>query len=167
MFKKIERTASLLAAGILFVLMLITFVDVVGRNVINRPLTGAAELTEILLAAMIFLMLPRVALRNQHIVIDLVENVVGPRTLKAMDIFAAVLSAVMFFLICYQMWILATRAAGYGDSTGALGIPIAPVLFCISVMSAVVGLASLFSVSAPSVAAASGLDGATDKPVVV
>lgn len=147
MYKQVERAASFLAAVLLFLLMLITFVDVVGRNLINHPLNGASELTEILLASLIFLMLPRVALRNQHIVIDLIENVASPWVLRVLDVFAAVLSAIMFFLISWQMGVLAVRALGYGDSTAALGIPIAPILFGISFMAGIVGVAFLLSTS--------------------
>lgn len=167
MYKQIERVASSLAALILFLLMLITFVDVAGRNLINMPLTGASEITEILMAAMIFLMLPRVALHNQHIIIDLIETVASPRVLRAFDVFAAVLSAIMFFLICWQMWVLGARAMGYGDATGALRIPVAPLLFGISFMSAVVGVASLMSISTALRDVEPDADGTVHKPVVV
>lgn len=146
MYKKVERFAANMSAVLLFVLMLLTLIDVVGRNLFKQPVLGASELTEILLAMVIFLMLPHVALRRQHIAIDLIENVVGPRVLLVLDVLAALLSAAMFFLIAWQSWVLATKAIGYGDSTATLSIPVGPILYVISVLAALVGTASLAAV---------------------
>ena len=146
MYQRIEKAAANLSAILLFVLMMITFVDVVGRNLLNRPLTGASELTEILLALVIFLMLPHVAHRKQHIVIDLIENVVKPRVLVALDALAAILGAVMFGLIAWRCWVLADKAVGYGDRTAALEIPVGPVMYGLAFLSGVVAIASLLAV---------------------
>jgi TRAP-type C4-dicarboxylate transport system permease small subunit len=146
MYKRIERAAANLSGILLFVLMLVTFVDVLGRNLLNRPLNGASELTEILLALVIFLMLPHVTLRGQHIVIDIIANAVSSTVLAVLDALAALLSATMFFLIAWQSWRLADKAMGYGDSTATLGIPLGPVLYGLAVLSGIVGLAALLSI---------------------
>ena len=67
MYQKIERFAANVSALLLFILMMLTLVDVAGRNLIRQPVPGASELTEILLALVIFLMLPRVALRCRRL----------------------------------------------------------------------------------------------------
>src|SRR3546814_8744945 len=51
--------------------MVCTFVDVVGRYVFNSPLPGALELTEIMMASLIFTILPVVSARSDHITVDL------------------------------------------------------------------------------------------------
>ncbi|RZL87753.1 MAG: TRAP transporter small permease [Variovorax sp.] len=146
MYRRIERAAVNLAAVLLFCLMLLTFVDVAGRNLFNRPLTGASELTEILLALVIFLMLPQVARRNEHIVIDLIDQICSPTVRRVLDVFACVLAFIMFSLIAWQSWILANRAIGYGDSTAALGIPVGPILYGLAVMAGIVAVASLLAI---------------------
>ncbi|VTU31646.1 TRAP-type C4-dicarboxylate transport system, small permease component [Variovorax sp. PBS-H4] len=146
MYHRIERAAVNLAAVLLFGLMLLTFVDVVGRNLFNKPLTGASELTEILLALVIFLMLPQVARRNEHIVIDLIDQICSPMVRKVLDAIACVLASIMFGLIAWQCWILANRAIGYGDSTAALGIPVGPVLYGLAIMAGIVSVASLIAI---------------------
>lgn len=167
MYKRIERAAANLSAILLFVLMLITFVDVLGRNLLNRPLTGASELTEIMLALVIFLMLPHVTMRNHHIAIDLIETVVGPKVLFALDVFAALLGAAMFFLIAWQSWVLANKAMGYGDSTAALNIPVGPVLYGMAILSGVVGIAALASIPLKHLEPAAGDAERDHEPVVV
>ncbi|RZI64242.1 MAG: TRAP transporter small permease subunit, partial [Variovorax sp.] len=79
MYAHIARWSSRAAGFLLFCLMLLTFFDVAGRNLFNRPINGTSELTEIALAAIIFLMLPRVAIAGQHIVIDLIDTFVSTR----------------------------------------------------------------------------------------
>ncbi|GAA4344180.1 hypothetical protein GCM10023165_27150 [Variovorax defluvii] len=168
MYRRIERAAVNLAAILLFALMLLTFVDVAGRNLFNKPLTGASELTEILLALVIFLMLPQVARRNEHIVIDLIDQICSDRVRKALDIFACVLAAIMFGLIAWQCWILANRAMGYGDSTAALQIPVGPILYGLSVMAGIVAVASLLAIAPQHPKTEQSVDGeAAQEPVIV
>src|SRR5258707_10984481 len=63
------------AAAVMLFLMLLTCVDVVGRYFLNKPLTGGFELTEVLLASLIFAGLPLVTLRGDHITVDLFDPV--------------------------------------------------------------------------------------------
>src|SRR6266852_5508558 len=63
------------AAALMLSLMLLTCVDVVGRYFLNKPLTGGFELTEVLLASLIFAGLPLVTLRGDHITVDLFDPV--------------------------------------------------------------------------------------------
>src|SRR6266849_6455550 len=63
------------AAVVMLFLMLLTCVDVVGRYFLNKPLTGGFELTEVLLASLIFAGLPLVTLRGDHITVDLFDPV--------------------------------------------------------------------------------------------
>lgn len=165
MYQRIEKAAASLSAFLLFVLMMITFVDVVGRNLFNHPLNGASEMTEIVLALVIFLMLPHVARRNQHIVIDLIENVIKPRMVVVLDALAAVLSAVMFALIAWRCWVLADRAVEYGDRTAALAIPVGPVMYGMAILAGVVAIASLLAVPFSVEHLASRAEGAQE-PVV-
>src|SRR3546814_2728132 len=63
----IEKVVCGFAATILFCLMVCTFVDVVGRYVFNSPLPGALELTEIMMASLIFTILPVVSGRSRSV----------------------------------------------------------------------------------------------------
>jgi TRAP-type C4-dicarboxylate transport system permease small subunit len=148
MIKRVEILIGLLGAALLFLLMGVTFVDVVGRNLLNHPLTGASELTEVLLACIIFLMLPQVALRQQHIVIDLVDSVMGRVGRMILDVVAALFSIAMFSLIAWQLWILGDKAAGYADSTPSLGIPLAPVFYMVAILAGLNVVAFLITIPA-------------------
>jgi TRAP-type transport system small permease protein len=148
MLKRVEILVGILGASLLFLLMAVTFIDVFGRNLLNRPLVGASELTEVLLACIIFLMLPQVALRQQHIIIDLIDNVIARPVRIVLDIAAALLSAGMFTLIAQQLWVLGTKAAGYADATPSLGIPLAPVFYFVAILAGFNVIAFLITIPA-------------------
>lgn len=51
--KAIERGLGSLAALSLFLMMVVTFVDVMSRNLLNAPILGSTEMVEVLLAIMV------------------------------------------------------------------------------------------------------------------
>lgn len=147
MYQQIDKWSCRAAGFLLFCLMALTFFDVAGRNLLNHPVNGTAELTEIGLAAIIFLLLPRVAIAGQHIVIDLVDSFASERVIDWLNAFASLLGAAMFFLISWQVWIMAGRSIGYDDRSPTLRIPLGPVLYVMAVFAALVGVAFLIALS--------------------
>jgi TRAP-type C4-dicarboxylate transport system permease small subunit len=65
---------SAFACLVLFVMMSVTFVDVLGRYLFNRPLPGAYELIAFMMPLMIFAILPRVCYREDHVTVDLLDG---------------------------------------------------------------------------------------------
>jgi TRAP-type C4-dicarboxylate transport system permease small subunit len=137
------------AAVFLLILMLVTLVDVLGRNLLNRPLTGALELIELLLFLIIFLMLPQVTLRNQHIVITLLDSRFGAKLELFQRVLNAVLGCGLYGITGWQLWALAARSASYGDMTPTLQWPYAPFLYAMAVLSFLNAIAFLLSVASP------------------
>ena len=66
----LEALLGAISGAVLFLMMLLTAIDVAGRYVFNKPLQGGLELTEMMLAALIYCGLPLVSKRREHIVID-------------------------------------------------------------------------------------------------
>lgn len=131
----LQRIATLVAAIIVFALMMTTLLDVIGRNLFNHPLRGAIELTEIGLVALSFLLLPIIAAQGRHIVAD-VADVLHSRLLDvAKVVLTAGLGFVLFAVIAWRTWIQAGRAASYNDITPSLGIQLAPVLYCVAILA--------------------------------
>lgn len=149
LMKAMERTCASVAALLLVLLMFGTFIDVAGRNLFNRPLLGASELTEVALAAIIFLLLPEVGLKKQHIVIDLVDPLIGKLGKRVLDAFGAMVSAAIFAIMAYNLWILAGRAIGYGDATPSLGLPLGWVLYGTAFLTGLTSVAFLGSITSP------------------
>lgn len=125
------------AAFILFCLMLLTFVDVVGREAFNAPLPGGFEITELMMAALIFVGLPIVSWREEHVVIDLFDSVVPRGVARYRQIGVNLISTVAMAVLTWVTWTYAVDLQGYNEITEYLQIPVWPILYLVSVMSGV------------------------------
>jgi TRAP-type C4-dicarboxylate transport system permease small subunit len=56
-----DAVLGVASSAILMCMMLLTFVDVVARYLLNRPIRGAFEVTELMLLVLIFAGLPLVS----------------------------------------------------------------------------------------------------------
>ena len=135
---RVERTLTHVGSASLLALMVIVFVDVTGRSLFNHPLPWGTELLEVLLATMVFVLYPVLALRGEHILVDLVPV---PRSLRsAQRVLAGTVGALLFAVIAYCCARQALRSASYGDASAILGIPTAWVLWGMALFSALSAL---------------------------
>jgi TRAP-type C4-dicarboxylate transport system permease small subunit len=68
--RRADAVLGIAASAILFAMMTLTFVDVVARYVFNRPISGAFEVTELLLLVLIFAGLPLVSHADEHVTME-------------------------------------------------------------------------------------------------
>jgi TRAP-type C4-dicarboxylate transport system permease small subunit len=116
------------AALIMFTMMLVTFVDVVGRS-FDYPLPGGFEITEILLAALIFIGLPLVTAEGGHVEVDLLDSVI-PNWFKTFQTkMIAVINIIALGSLSWLMLQFAIRTYKYQDTTAVLEIPFAGLTF--------------------------------------
>ena len=131
---RLQTVLGFTSASVLFLMMLITAVDVAGRYVFNKPLPGGFELTELLLAALIYCGLPLVSARREHIVIDTFDPYYSPRFKRALDMIAEVVCALTLAGVGLLIFQRAVRVAGYGDTTNVLKLPLAPIVYLMGTM---------------------------------
>ncbi|MCL4745530.1 MAG: TRAP transporter small permease [Burkholderiaceae bacterium] len=129
-------------------LTVVTLLDVLGRDLLNKPLTGATELTELLLVGMTFLFYPRLAWRGAHIAVDLFDWFRGPILRWVQRIVCGLLGALSFGGIAWQMGLLALRAASYGDVTPSLKLNLSWAMWFMAAMSAITAIAFVLAVFA-------------------
>lgn len=113
-----------LASVTLFSLMIVTCIDVFGRYVFNRPLTGSTELIEMSLALLIFAVLPVISWRNEHIVVDLLDSFTPPSVHMVRNILLNIVTAIALYFIGGRILILGSRSLNYGEESEYLGIPL-------------------------------------------
>ncbi|MDD9908590.1 MAG: TRAP transporter small permease [Ahrensia sp.] len=70
-FRIMERVLAICAGTALFVMMILTFVDVVGRYGFNKSIFGASEMIEVLMVVVIFAGVAFVTASDQHIKVDI------------------------------------------------------------------------------------------------
>ena len=102
-------------------MMLLTVADVALRAALNLPIRGTYELIELLLACTFFLALPAVFLRDENIVVDMVDGVL-PRAVPALRRFSAVLGVAVLAVMAWQGWKAAAETLVFNDVTSDLAI---------------------------------------------
>jgi TRAP-type C4-dicarboxylate transport system permease small subunit len=133
------------AAAVMFCLMLLTCVDVIGRYFLNKPLWGGFELTEMLLAALIFAGLPLVTLRDDHVTVDLFDPIVPERLFRLQHVVACAIGCVCTGYLAWRLWLRAEALDRAGETTSQLQFKIAWLTYSMSILMAftVVALAIL------------------------
>ena len=153
--RRADAALGIAASIILFCLMAITFADVVARYLLNWPIRGAFEITELGLLVLIFAGLPLVSHADEHVTMDFIDRMLPPRVLAVwVRVMHAVCAALMFFLT-WQIWIKAGKISGYGDTTDVLRILVGPFVYFMAAMTALTGLVHVAKVYAPGSAKAS------------
>ena len=145
----LERVLGAIAGSVLFAMMLLTAVDVVGRYIFNRPVTGAFEVTEMMLAALIYCGLPLVSKQREHIVIDTFDPMMSRRVKRGLDVIADVICAATLGGVGFLIFRRAARVAEYGDTTNVLKLPLAPVAYLMGTMIVVAALIHLWLIFVP------------------
>lgn len=131
------------AAALLIALMGVTVVDVVGRDLLSRPLPGATEITELLLAAVIFTGLPAVCLDDGHVTVDLLTARLGARWAALRLLAARLLTAGALGVIAWRLAVQGGRLAGYGEVSVYLRLPVAPVAYAAAGLCALAAATTL------------------------
>jgi len=152
--KRIDAVLGFAASALLTLMMVLTFADVVARYLLNRPIRGAFEITELTLLVLIFAGLPLVSHADEHVTMDFIDRILPPALLRALvRVVHAACAAVMFFLT-WQVWLKAGKIASYGDTTDVLRITVGPFVYFMALMIALTGLIHLYKVFAPGDGAA-------------
>lgn len=137
--RQITQLLAAAAAVCLFLMMLLTFVDVTGRF-FRRPVIGATETTAILMGFLVIFPLGHVTVKGANLRADFVYSRLRPRIRDILDLFTTSIALVMAGLISGRLFWIEEGYRASGRFTQSLGIPLWPDAL-------VMALASLFLVS--------------------
>jgi len=143
LFTACRRFADLLVALLLFAMMVVTFADVLGRYLLSRPVPGSTEIIQYLFVLTVFLALPVVTWRDEHISISLIEGAFGESFNRFRRAAVRILSGAVMLAVGWQMWGYAGMLARNRDVIGYLELPVAPGAYAASVLAALTGCAFL------------------------
>ena len=139
-----ESVLGVAASAILFLMMLLTFVDVVARYVFNRPVRGAFEVTELMLVVLIFAGLPLVSYADEHVTMDFIDRLLGAGARARLQRGVHVVTTAIMALLAWLVWLKADRIWGYRDATDVLRIVYGPFVYFMAVMIGLTGLIHLY-----------------------
>lgn len=118
------------AAGtFLVIMMLVTVVDVGGRYLLNMPLRGGFEMTQFLMAAVVYAGLPNVTLRDSHITIDLFDSLTHPRVIPWREMMVHSVCCIAFAVLAWRLYEVGNDARDWGDITQYLRWPRYPIVY--------------------------------------
>lgn len=139
-----QRGVGAVLVIMLSAMVALTFTDVVGRRLFNTPVFGANDITEHLMAIIVFSGLPLLTARREHLSIDLLDAwLLKPRWRwwhKVVDL----LIASVLGLIAYQYFVAIGEAHEFNEVSQALGIPRSWMYAFISLTTA---LAAIFALT--------------------
>ena len=119
-------------------MMLLTVADVVLRAVTNQPIRGTFEIIELLLACTFFLALPAVFLRDENLLVDVVDPI-APRWVPRLKRLAELIAIPVLGLMAWEGWKAAAETLVFNDVTSDLAIH--RLLYWIPVLVGLIGAA--------------------------
>jgi TRAP-type C4-dicarboxylate transport system permease small subunit len=140
----VSRVSGYVATAFMMVLMLLTVVDVFLRYFFSAPITGATEVSRLLMIIIVFPALGWAAIDRAHIRVDLVVSRIPARV-------QAIIGSITFFIglvtFCIITWQSFLEAAVVNRQTSLLHISFTPfywvmsagfTIFCLAIAALVV-----------------------------
>ncbi|MBP6276026.1 MAG: TRAP transporter small permease [Limnohabitans sp.] len=142
--KKLLETACGILAGLaLFAIMVLTFLDVSGRKMLDHSITGSLELTELLMVVVIFGALPLVSERGEHVVFDSLDGLFGDAIKRIQRGLVHLLCAAALLGLAWLMWKTGADFVASGETTAQLKILKAPFIYGMGLLCGFTGLIHL------------------------
>lgn len=149
MKKWLEHLSALLAAVALFAIMLLTFLDVIGRKLLSHSITGSLELTELLMVVVIFGALPLVSERGEHVVFDSLDALLPEGVRRLQHAAVHLLCGAALLGLGWLMWKTGNDFLASGETTAQLKILKAPFIYGMGLLCAFTGVVHLGLVLRP------------------
>lgn len=132
-------------ASVLLILALIavTCIDVIGRYLLNQPFGGAYELTQIFLAALVFVAFPLTSFDGGHVEVDLALHLFPRSVQRLLGRLAGIVSAVVLVFFSWRLVLIGIDQIESGTRSASLAIPMAPLAFLAAACCVVSALAMI------------------------
>lgn len=140
---KIRRGVETVMALFLLGMVALTFADVIGRRIIGKPIYGANDITEHLMALVVFAGLPLVTAAGAHLTIDLLNKLVSQPWMAWWRVLVSVLVTLVLAVIAWLFVKHGLNASRISEVSQALRLPRAPQYFFMALSCALSALAAL------------------------
>lgn len=141
--RRVLRPVEWFVAILIFAIMALTVVDVAGRYLFNAPVKGSIEAIELMLGLLVYMAIPLASARAEHIRIDLLDYLLGPRARKVQRLIGSGASALVMAFITWRLYERGAQFAQFKDTSSHLGVPLAPVAWVMAAFAAVTVLVML------------------------
>jgi TRAP-type transport system small permease protein len=145
--KVLEKIINPLGKGGLFIgstmvalMMFLTFFDVGGRFVLNKPITGSLELTEFMMSMVASFGIGYCALRKGHIRVDLLLQYTSKKATAWFDVFTYAISCLFYAVLTWQCWNNGISQMNSKLTSSVLFIPVYPFVFLLVIGTTILTL---------------------------
>lgn len=122
-----SNVLSIIGAVLLFAMMMEGAIDVIGRYLLNHPLTGTAERSQVWLGMMVFLSWGHAQIAKAHVNVELFFRRFPPRAQAVLSLATTFISLVLFILIAWQSVITSEMYRQGGRLIFVIKWPLAPL----------------------------------------
>lgn len=140
LFYPITRYLNIVGLVFLALMMFLTAADVIGRYVFNKPLTGALELTEFMMAVVVAFGLSYTQVKKGHVSVDVVTSKLPQRAKAVINSITCLLFLCLFALISWRLILYAGNLGAEGYTSSALKIPMSPFVYLVALGSTILCL---------------------------
>jgi TRAP-type C4-dicarboxylate transport system permease small subunit len=141
--RRVLRPVEVVVAILIFAIMALTVVDVVGRYLFNAPVKGSIEAIELMLGLLVYMAIPLASARAEHIRIDLLDYLLGPRARRMQRLIGNGASALVMGFIAWRLYERGAQFAQFRDTSSHLDVPLAWVAWLMAAFAAVTVLVVL------------------------
>jgi len=121
-------------------MMFLTAADVVGRYALNSPITGAFEVTQMLMVLVAFLCTAQTQVRKAHVGVDFFVNHAPKEGQAILHSITSLLAVFLFPVVSWQSFVKGMQFAEQGLTDSTLQVPQAPFMYVIGVGTAILSL---------------------------
>lgn len=111
----------------LFAMVVINFADVTGRHLFNHPIYGIHDLTEHLMALVVFCGLPLVTIAGTHLAVDLLDKFLQSPAMRWWQHVIVLLIVTILLLVAWTFLQSALEAGEISDVSNELRLPRGPL----------------------------------------
>jgi TRAP-type C4-dicarboxylate transport system permease small subunit len=145
---RIRRAVEFVLILALLAMVLLTFADVIGRRFFNIPIYGAHDITEHMMAIIVFSGLPLLTSARGHLAVDLFDRFIMADSMRWWRALINFLICFVLLLISYQFLIAAIDAIHIQEVSQELLIPRSYMYAFISISCFVSSMASILPAQA-------------------
>jgi TRAP-type C4-dicarboxylate transport system permease small subunit len=131
------------ATGLLILMAAMSLASIVGRTFFDNPILGDYELVQVLCAAAVSMALPYCQIARGHVIVDFFTTRAPRRVVRALDIAASLLLAVLAFVVAWRLAIGMADLRRTGDASMLIGFPTWVVYVPMTASFVLLGFAAL------------------------
>lgn len=140
---KIRRGVETVMALFLLAMVALTFADVIGRRLVGKPIYGSNDITEHLMALVVFAGLPLVTAAGAHLTIDILDKLVSRSWMAWWRVLTSALVVTVLAVIGWLFVKHGLNAARISEVSQALRVPRGPLYIFMAFSCALSALAAL------------------------